>query len=118
MNTQITATVIQIKADLISAMKSGDKVMTSALRSLLARISNAEAVAPTQSSVSADIAIAGAHKGVGSTEAARHTLTSADITTIINDEITELRTALNAVDAHSDYGQELRQKIATIAKYA
>jgi hypothetical protein len=118
MNTQtVDELTAQIKDDLRVAMKARKPVEVSALRSLLARISNAEAVQPTQAIASDDAAIAGAHLGVGSTETARRTLTPADVDKLIADEIKELQEAMQSVGEDSGYGQELSQKITLISKY-
>ncbi|HSD56369.1 MAG TPA: hypothetical protein VLA92_04425 [Candidatus Saccharimonadales bacterium] len=119
MNSQtVDEITVQIKDDLRTAMKAGQSAEVSALRSLLARISNAEAVQLTTTAGLDDAPIAGAIQGVGSTEMARRMLSPDDVAAIIAAEVKELQDALAAVDEHSDYGQELRQKILTVSKYS
>ena len=108
----------QIKDDLRSAMKAGKSVEVSVLRSLLARISNAEAVQPSQATPEDDLSIAGAQRGVGSTEAVRRTLTPADVDELIAAEIKELQDAMQSVGEDSEYGQQLRRKADIISKYS
>jgi len=118
MNTPtVDELTVRMKEDLRTAMKAGKSPEVSALRSLLARISNAEAVQPSQATPEDDLSIAGAQRGVGSTEAVRRTLTPADVDELIVAEIKEVQDAMQSVGEDSDYGQELRQKITIIGGY-
>lgn len=94
--------------DMRSAMKSRDTTTTNALKSLLARISNAEAV---------DLKAINT-LGVGSTEVSRRLLSEADIYSIIDDEINELQQALSSLESSpSRYTTELKDKIAILQRY-
>jgi hemoglobin len=72
-------------------MKARDAVSTSALRSTLGAIDNAEAVAPEPDIVApiAEGPIAGAVRGLGAGELPRRMLTDADIAAIVQAEIEE-----------------------------
>lgn len=105
-------TINRIKSDLLTARKERDQVKTTALQSLLARVSNAEAVAAPAGEYVARV-------GVGSTEAKRRALTDQDIQRIISDEINELKQALLHMADHPDhpYAAELQQKIDQLTQY-
>lgn len=106
----------RINQDMRAAMKARDQLKLDELRSLLARISNAEAVdVPTSGAVMGQIA--GAASGVGSTEVARKQLTHSDLEAVITAELRELQTALAGVDAESEYASALRIKIAVVQAY-
>lgn len=98
-----------------AAMKTRDSVTTSTLKSLLARFSNEEAVAPGASPT--DAVIAGAEHGVGSTEAARKQLSLADHQHIIQDEITEIDEVLSQLAQPSGYKSELEHKHKILQRY-
>ena len=115
---QANELITRINQDMRQAMKDRDSLKLGELRSLLARISNAEAVTPQDVSVDAGSPIAGAEAGVGSTEAQRKQLTLHDIHAVIQAEIDELEAALQGLDDASDYAVELREKIAAVAAYA
>lgn len=89
------------------AMKDRDTAKLSILRSLSARISNAEAVPASPTT----------NVGVGSTEAARQQLTLDDIQQIITAELHEIEATLDTVDELSTYAVDLRQKAAIIQAY-
>lgn len=94
----------QIQDDMRRAVKQGDRLASDELRSLLARISNAEAVD-------------GVSVIDGSTEVARRSLDIQDVQKIITDEIKEMQDVIDAIDSSSSYGQELQQKIKIISIY-
>jgi len=106
------AIVEQMKHDLLDARKARDQLNVAALQSVLTRITNAEAV--TVPDVGASMVV-----GVGATEAARKELTSAEVQTLIHDEIAELTTAKASMTDHADhpYAVELEQKIALLSRY-
>jgi uncharacterized protein YqeY len=94
----------QIQEDMRRAVKQGDRLAAEELRSLLARISNAEAV--DNSSVTD-----------GSTEVARRSLDLQDMQKIITDEMKEIQDVLDVIDSSSLYGKELQKKIEIISIY-
>jgi uncharacterized protein YqeY len=107
-----------ITYDMRQAMKNKQRVELDELRSLLARISNAEAI--SQDGLSADSLtspVAGAVKGVGSTEAQRRVLSAADIKSIIFAEQQEIESTLSRIDSNTEYAADLRAKIAVVQKY-
>lgn len=113
-NPQAAELLAQIKANLVRAIKVRNGVEVSTYRSLLARISNAEAVSTSDQSAAAFGPIAGAGAGVGSTEAPRKQLTYADLQQIIRDEIEEIQAAKQGLNQSSDYAIELGQKMALL----
>lgn len=82
-----------LRQSLRSAMRARDATAVRALRSTLAAIANAEAVAPVATASAQDGPIAGAAAGVGATEVARGVLTDADLEAIVQAEIDERVTA-------------------------
>lgn len=108
-DTQAESLVKRIKQDMLQAFKNGERLKRDVLQTLLARISNAEAVAvpySTEPSI-----------GVGSTEIARKELSLDDTVKIIMDEMHEVQEAAKTLDPTSDYAKELQQKITIIQKY-
>jgi uncharacterized protein len=107
-----------MRADLKAAMKARDRVTVAALRSALAAIENAEAP-PAPEPVIGDAAIAGAALGVGATEAERRTLTDADLTSILDNEVRERATAAEEYDrlGHTDEATRLRAEADILSRY-
>jgi len=112
--TDANKLVGQIKLDMRTAMKEKDSIKLDELKSLLARITNAEAVPLTR--VERD-RIVGVTSGVGTTEIARKQLTLSETQSIIADEVRELEHALLGLDAKSEYAEILRNKLAVVQKY-
>ncbi|HJP96152.1 MAG TPA: hypothetical protein VJ843_02145 [Candidatus Saccharimonadales bacterium] len=106
------ATIEQMKHDLLDARKARDQLTVAALQSVLARITNAEAVAIPDTGMPMLV-------GVGAAEVARKELTGAEIQTLIHDEIAELHAAKESMADHADhpYAVELDQKIALLSRY-
>lgn len=98
-------------------MKDRDLIKLDELRSVLARISSAEAVTPTQAITNHAGPIAGARPGVGTTEAERKKLTIQDIESVLNDEKSELESALAMTSLPADYADKLHLRTAVIQKY-
>jgi 5'-deoxynucleotidase YfbR-like HD superfamily hydrolase/uncharacterized protein YqeY len=107
-----TSVVERLQADLLTARKAHDRFKTQAIQSVLAAISNKEAVPPQKETHD----IPG---GVGSTEVARRVLSEADIAQIIRDEVSELQDAIDGIgdDAGQSYAAELKQKLAILTAY-
>ncbi|MEU4671120.1 hypothetical protein AB0F91_24845 [Amycolatopsis sp. NPDC023774] len=83
-----------LRAGLNSALKNRDRVATTALRSALAAIDNAEAVPVDQPSTTTGTEhVVGAALGVGAAEAERRVLTEADVRAIVENEVLERTTA-------------------------
>lgn len=83
-----------LRAGLKTALKNRDRVATTALRSALAAIDNAEAVPVDQLSTATGTEhVVGAALGVGASEAQRGELTEADVRAIVENEVLERTTA-------------------------
>ncbi len=108
--------VALISGDMRQALKARDAAVVGALRSLLARIHSAEAVA-APATVGDSAKIAGAQQGVGSTEVARRELTLADLQQVIAQELDEINETLRAIGPDTDYAAELRVKMAALRVY-
>jgi hypothetical protein len=97
-------------------MKDRDRIKVDTLKSLLARFSNNEAVRPPDLS-STESQIAGANKGVGSTEVSRKVLSLSDREEIIRDEIQEIQQVVNQLSQPSDYRADLEQRLLVLQEY-
>lgn len=109
---QATELINRLQQDMRQALKSRERSKLDELRSLLARISNAEAVTPPDIMMSADVA-----QGVGNTEAQRKQLSFADVHTIMAAEAHEIESSLLGIDEASDYALQLREKLAVVQAY-
>jgi uncharacterized protein len=83
-----------------AAIKARDGVAVAALRSALAAIGNAEAVAPPPGATAeaAHARLAGTVAGVGAAEAERRGLSEAEIEGIVRAEVAERRAAADAYE--------------------
>lgn len=97
----------RISADMRTALKNKDLTTCDALRSLLARISSAEAV-PLEEVEQTDSQV---------TELPRKELDVTQIQAVIIEEIHELQDALIHLDKSSRYAGDLQEKITAIQKY-
>jgi hypothetical protein len=107
----------RFRAALLASMKAKDPVATSALRSALAAIANAEAVAPGSVSPGAgDAHVAGSVAGLGATEATRRALSPQDVAAIVTAEAAERRTAAAQYEAsgNGDRSARLRHEAEII----
>lgn len=92
---------MRLRADLTAAMKARDTDAVSALRTMMAAIDNAEAVAlPDGVRADARNAIAGATSGVGSTEVARRVLTQDEIHALVLAQVREREDSAATYRAH------------------
>jgi hypothetical protein len=109
-----------LRADLITAMKARDSDAVAGLRTAIAAVDNAEAVdRPDGAATTTSEHFAGAHVGVGSTEAARRDLTVDDVRAILQEQIAECSVE---ADRHDALGQpeaaaRLRREADAIRKY-
>lgn len=108
-DTQADKLVERIQQDMRQALKDRERIKLDELRSLLARISNAEAV-PSPNDM-------GTAQGVGSTEVERKQLSLADVHTIIIAEMHEIESSLLGIDPASDYAVQLQEKLAVLQEY-
>jgi uncharacterized protein len=83
----------RLRAALPPAMKARDRDAVAALRSALAAIENAEAVAPPPPARLQEGVIAGATAGLGSGEAGRVDLSEDEVAAIVRAEVDERRAA-------------------------
>jgi uncharacterized protein YqeY len=107
----------RLRTALLAAMKAKDTVATSALRSVIAAIGNAEAVSPrTVSPATGDAHVAGSVAGLGAAEAERRALTTADVATIVTAEAAERRMAAAQYEAagNGDRSARLRHEAEVI----
>lgn len=106
--------VDRLKSGLLAARKAQDRIRMDALQSVLTRIVNAEAVPLDPQHKASDL-----HRGVGSTEAARRTLSGQDTRQVIQDEIDELHDAIISIGEHTNlpYTAELKQKVDLLLTY-
>lgn len=115
MTTTTESFINRLREDLQNARKTRDSIRMQALRSLIARIDNAEAIQSSETDLNVDNQFfAGAKAGVGSTEAERKTLTTQDIKSIIASEIEEIESTLNELgeSGPEDHKIELLAKLA------
>lgn len=109
----------RLAADLQRAMKDKNLSAVQALRSLMAALDNAEAVAVAAPAVMPMAGgIAGATEGVGSTEVARRALAEEEVREIIRREIDEMAGAAALLEnsGRPELGQ-LREKIRLLESY-
>lgn len=111
-----------LRKDLVAAMKSRDKETVSALRTAIAAIDNAEAVAVEDvSSSSSQVGehVAGAASGVGATEVSRRELSLPDVREVLAGQIAERRTEAEGYDSlgQFDAAARLRREADVLAAY-
>ncbi len=110
----------RLRADLKVAMKAREPEAVSALRTALAAIDNAEAVAVDgHAGALADGPIAGAMAGAGSTEAARRVLSMEDVRALLEAEIAERVAAAEGYDAggQGEAADRLRREADVLRGY-
>lgn len=108
----------RLQAALSGAIRARDTVAAAALRSALAGIGNAEAVAPQAGPApTAGRHVAGAAVGLGAGEAERRRLSEAETAGIVQSEITERRTAAGQYGqtGHADRAGRLRREADVLA---
>lgn len=97
-------------------MKARDRVAVGVLRSTLAAIDNAEAVAPAETN---GLAIEQTPLGVGAAEAERRVLSADDIVRIVRDEIASREDAAADYDraGHADRAAQLRDEARLLDEF-
>jgi len=108
----------QLRAGLKAALASRDRVAISALRSALAAIGNAEAVAPPSRPVATSSPhFAGAVDGLGAAEAQRRVLSDAQAVQIVTAEIEDRAMAARQYDqaGFSQQADRLRQEAQVLS---
>ena len=109
-----------LRHGLTTALKARDTDAMAVLRTAIAAIDNAQAVpAAGLSPPAASAHVAGARRGVGSTEAARRQLSGSDLRDLLRDQIAEhAREADRYADlGQADAAQRLRRQARTLGAY-
>jgi uncharacterized protein YqeY len=109
-----------LRRGLTTALKARESDAVAALRTAIAAIDNAEAVAGPDVSVPVTNArIAGARTGVGSTEAVRRQLDGSQLRAILRDQIVEHTREADRYDAlgQAEAAQRLRRQAGVLAPY-
>lgn len=88
----------RLRRDLTAALRSRDEVAVAALRSALAAVDNAGARPATDRPSHTTEHVAGAARGVGSTEVERRPLTEAELRGIVEAEVAERSAAAREYD--------------------
>ncbi|MGA9597915.1 MAG: GatB/YqeY domain-containing protein [Acidimicrobiia bacterium] len=111
----------RMRAALPAAMKARDKITVAALRSALAAIENAGAVATPDAPTPliGNSGVAGAAIGVGATEVARRDLSEAHVTEIVRGEIAERQRAAATYEQAGRYdrARALRDEAAVLTAH-
>jgi uncharacterized protein YqeY len=111
----MTSVPTALKTALVAAMKRRDRAATSAYRTALAAISNAEAV-PLPDGNRAE-ALEAITVGVGQSETQRRILTEPQMVAIVRGEIAERRTTADSVaGARPDVAEQLRHEASLLAE--
>ncbi|GAA1242409.1 hypothetical protein GCM10009676_29760 [Prauserella halophila] len=116
---QVTELRAAMRTALKDAMKTKDKGATSALRSALGAIDNAEAVQAETAPDAGSDNVAGAVAGVGTADVARRELTGEDVTGIVRSAVDERRA--NAADydrlGQHDAAEAVRYEASVLARF-
>ncbi|HWD45875.1 MAG TPA: GatB/YqeY domain-containing protein [Actinomycetota bacterium] len=111
----------RLRDGLPAAIKARDGVAVAALRSALAAIENAEAVAPPPGSPTEAThdRLAGTVAGVGAAEAERRALSEAEVEEIARGEVDERRAAADAYEraGRADPARRLRAEADVLGGY-
>jgi putative acetyltransferase len=109
---------LRLRGALTAAMRSRDRIAVSALRSTLAAIDNAEAVAAPETTTVSEGPIAGARSGLGATEVPRVPLSESDVVAIVRVEIADRRAAaaFYAQRGRADVADRLQDEAAVLAR--
>jgi uncharacterized protein len=109
----------RLQTGLIAAMKAKDAVAVKALRSTLAAIANAEAVAGALPSSSGEHRIAGGVRGVRAGDVPRRVLTELDVLDIVDAEIADIVDHARRYDAldQTTAADQLRAEAAVLESY-
>jgi uncharacterized protein YqeY len=110
----------RLRADLLVARKARQADTVTALRTTLAALDNAEAVAVENvTDTLAAFPVAGAGPGVGSTEVARRILSIEDIRTILAAQVAERLAAASDYDAYgqAEAARRLRREASALERY-
>lgn len=109
-----------LRADLRAAMKAREREVVSALRTAIAAIDNAEAVAaPAPSTAVTSEHVAGATPGVGSTEAERRDLSFDEVRALLSEQVAERAAEADRYDAlgQPEAAATLRREAEALSRY-
>ena len=109
-----------LRSDLTAAMKARDPDAVAVLRTVIAAIDNAEAVAAPQAAPPATSAhIAGARAGLGSAEAPRRRLAGDELQAILRGQVAEYTREADGYAAHGQdaAAQRLRNQASLLSRY-
>lgn len=109
-----------LRRDLAAAMKARDPDAVAALRTAIAAIDNAQAVAAPEAAPPATSAhIAGARAGLGAAEAARRPLTADELEAILRGQLAEYAREADGYAAHGQEAaaQRLRNQASLLSRY-
>ena len=109
-----------LRQGLTTAMKARDSDARSALRTAIAAIDNAEAVAaPSTEAPVTSAHVAGTRSGAGSTEAARKQLGGNEVRDILRGQVAEHASEADRYDAlgQADAAERLRRQARTLEAY-
>jgi hypothetical protein len=109
-----------LRQGLTVALKARDSVAAAALRTAMAAIDNAEAVAaPATNAPSTSAHVAGARSGPGSTEAPRRELSAGELRDILRGQVAEHAHEAEGYDAlgQADAAERLRRQARTLETY-
>jgi len=108
-----------LRRDLVAAMRSRDAIAVSALRSAIAALDNAEAVAVDTTTATPSSRVAGAVVGLGATEAPRRELSPADVAAVLRREIAERIDAAEEATrlGQPDHAKRFRAEAHVLQRY-
>jgi uncharacterized protein len=110
-----------MRRDLTSAMKARNETVATALKSPLAAIDNAEAVAEDRAAPRERSSehIAGARAGPGSSDVPRRRLSEVEMTAIARGQVEERREAADLYEklGREDQATRLRREAAVLTRY-
>ena len=107
----------RLQQDMRQALKDRNRLDLEELRSILARISSTEAIAPSADGAQGETPIAGAVVGVGNSEVARKLLTLDDLLAILQAEHDEIMLTISQVGPDTAYGKDLLAKATVVERY-
>lgn len=107
---------VRLRAALAEALRRRDTIAVSALRSVLSAIGNAEAVAAPAATGTTSAHFAGAAAGLGAGETSRRSLSDAEVSQILQAEISERLAAARDCESsgHAARAQRLRQEAGAL----
>jgi len=118
MSDESDALIERLRSARTDAMRGRDRAATSALRTTLSAIANAEAVDPDAAPTPDSTTIAGAVTGVAASDVERRQLSSADVLAIVQSEIDDLRRSADDYDrlGRAEQAAELRHGAEAIER--